>query len=75
MKVTLEKAQANFADLIHRVSGGDEFIITVNGEPKGKLIASPPRERCHPKAGSLQGKIWMSPDFEAPLYDFKDYMK
>jgi prevent-host-death family protein len=25
--------------------------------------------------GNLEGKIEMSPDFEAPLGDFKDYMK
>ena len=24
--------------------------------------------------GSLKGKIWMSPDFDEPLEDFKDYM-
>lgn len=24
--------------------------------------------------GSLKGKIWISPDFDEPLEDFKDYM-
>lgn len=24
--------------------------------------------------GSLKGKIWMSPDFDEPLEDFKEYM-
>ena len=24
--------------------------------------------------GCLQGKIWMAPDFDEPLADFKDYM-
>ncbi len=24
--------------------------------------------------GILKGKIWMSPDFDEPLEDFKDYM-
>ena len=24
--------------------------------------------------GALKGKIWMAPDFDAPLDDFKDYM-
>ncbi len=24
--------------------------------------------------GCLQGKIWMAPDFDEPLEDFKDYM-
>jgi predicted DNA-binding antitoxin AbrB/MazE fold protein len=26
------------------------------------------------RAGSLEGKIWMAEDFDAPLEDFKDYM-
>jgi hypothetical protein len=25
--------------------------------------------------GSLKGKIWMAPDFDAPLEDFKEYMQ
>ena len=28
-----------------------------------------------PRFGCLAGKIWMSPDFDAPLDDFKDYME
>lgn len=26
------------------------------------------------QAGMLKGKIWMAPDFDAPLEAFKDYM-
>ncbi|MCA0237624.1 MAG: DUF2281 domain-containing protein [Bacteroidetes bacterium] len=26
------------------------------------------------RAGGLKGKIWIAPDFKAPLEDFKDYM-
>ncbi len=73
--VSLEKAQATLPDLLHQVAGGDEIIIAENGEPKAKLSAVPLHKRAHPEAGSLSGKIWMSPDFDAPLDDFKDYMK
>ena len=27
-----------------------------------------------PLFGAFKGKIWMSPDFDEPLEDFKDYM-
>jgi hypothetical protein len=27
------------------------------------------------KAGSLAGEIWMSPDFDEPLEEFKEYME
>lgn len=32
----------------------------------------PPRPKR--QAGMLKGKIWMAPDFDAPLEDFKEYM-
>ena len=72
--VSLEKAQATLPDLLHQVAGGDEIIIAENGEPKAKLSAAPSHKHIQPQAGSLQGKIWMSPDFDAPLDDSKDCM-
>jgi antitoxin (DNA-binding transcriptional repressor) of toxin-antitoxin stability system len=71
--VSFEKAQATLPDLLHLVAEGDEIIIAENGEPKAKLSAVPSRKRVRPQAGSLPGKIWMSPDFDGPLDDFKDY--
>ena len=62
-------------DLIHQVAGGEEITITQNGEPKARLSAVPPDKGIQPRAGSLPGTIWMSPDFDEPLEDFKDYMK
>jgi prevent-host-death family protein len=73
--VALEKAQAALPELVRQVAGGEEFTITQNGEPKAKLSPVPPHKHVHAKAGSLPGKIWLSPDFDAPLADFKDYMK
>jgi prevent-host-death family protein len=73
--VALEKAQATLADLVQQVAGGEEFTITQNGEPKAKLSAVPSHKHAQAHVGSLPGKIWMSPDFDAPLADFKDYMK
>lgn len=31
-------------------------------------------KRLKRQAGMLKGKIWMAPDFDAPLEDFKEYM-
>ncbi len=73
--VALEKAQATLPDLLKQVAEGKEFTITENGEPKAKLSAVSSSAHRQPRAGSLPGKIWMSPDFDAPLDDFKDYMK
>jgi len=35
---------------------------------------SPPKEKAIPVFGWLKDKIWISPDFDEPLEDFKDYM-
>lgn len=70
--VALEKAQAALPELLRQVAAGEEFTITQNGEPKAKLSAAPSRKHVHPQVGSLPGTIWMSPDFDAPLDDFKD---
>ncbi len=72
--VALEKAQATLADLVKQVAGGEEFTITQNGQPKAKLSAVSLRKHEQAHAGSLTGKIWLSPDFDAPLDDFKEYM-
>lgn len=73
--VALEKAQATLADLVQQVAKGEEFTITQNGQAKAMLCAVSLRRRQQARAGSLPGKIWLSPDFDAPPDDFKDYMK
>ncbi|HZM02220.1 MAG TPA: type II toxin-antitoxin system prevent-host-death family antitoxin [Candidatus Saccharimonadales bacterium] len=73
--IALEKAQATLADLIKQVEGGEEFTITQNGQPKAKLSAVSSPHHSRARAGSLPGRIWLSPDFDAPLDDFKEYMR
>jgi prevent-host-death family protein len=73
--VALENAQATLPELLKQVAEGEEFTITQNGQPKAKLSAVSALRRVQARAGSLPGGIWLSPDFDAPLDDFKDYMK
>ena len=71
--VALEKAQAALADLIKQVAHGEEFTITQDDQPKAKLSAATSQHRAEARAGSLLGGIWLAPDFDAPLDDFKNY--
>jgi prevent-host-death family protein len=73
--VPLEQAQAALPDMVKQVAGGEEFTITENGQPKAKLSAVSLPHRAQAHAGSLPGGIWLSPDFDAPLDEFKDYMR
>lgn len=72
--VTLEEARARLAELIEQLQPEEEFIITDRGEPVAlvKKAGKTPRPR---KAGSAAGKIWIAPDFDEPLEDFKEYME
>jgi antitoxin (DNA-binding transcriptional repressor) of toxin-antitoxin stability system len=73
--VTIEVAQALLAELIHRLLPGEELVITENDVPVAKLSRSEVKAQWPRTAGSAKGKIWMAPDFDAPLEEFKEYME
>jgi antitoxin (DNA-binding transcriptional repressor) of toxin-antitoxin stability system len=74
--VTLQEAQSRLPDLIHGLAPGDEVVITENDQPLARLTLAAPAERKPRQLGSLKGSvIYMAPDFDAPLDDFKEYME
>ena len=50
--------------------GPHRAVVQIEDE----VASAPEKKRVVPKAGSLKG-IWMSPDFDAPLEDFREYME
>ncbi len=72
--ITLEEAQATLSEVIHRLTPGDEVVITEGDQPVAKII---PTESIGPcRLGALRGTVlYMAPDFDAPLDDFKEYME
>ena len=73
--ISIQEAQSRLSDLIHNLSPGDELVITENNQPVARLSRSEPKTQWPCKAGSAKGKIWMAPDFDAPLEEFKEYME
>ena len=73
--VSLAEAQANLSDLVHRLTPGDELVITENNKPVARLIPATAQPQKQPrKPGTLRGTVkYMAPDFDAPLDDFKEY--
>ena len=72
--ITIEEAQAKLKELIGKLAPGEEIVITDNQQPVAKLVAAakPPERKC----GTLKGTVlYMAPDFDAPLEDFKEYME
>lgn len=73
--VTIEEAQATLLDLIHKLQLDEEVVITGNNQPVARLIATTP-DRPRRRLGTLKGTVlYMAPDFDAPLEDFKEYME
>ena len=74
--ITIEDAQANLRELIHKLAPGEEVIITENQQPVAKLVNQPvkARDRPAPPPGLGKGFITMISDDEEHLKDFKEYM-
>ena len=61
--------------LVAEARHGEEIVLTDHDRPVAKIVAYPGESRNHMlKAGCLPG-FKMSPDFDEPLEDFKDYMR
>ena len=72
--VSLVEAQTKLPELVHSLAPGDELVITENDLPVAKLIPVP--AKAPRKLGTLKGTVlYMAPDFDAPLDDFKEYME
>jgi prevent-host-death family protein len=83
--ITLQEAQANLADLVHRLAPGESVTITEDDRPVARLISAPsvrqrpPRPRPPvtgvPKAGKYEGRLIVPPDFKEPLEEMREYLE
>jgi prevent-host-death family protein len=75
--VSIQEARAQLAELIRSLTPGAEIIITENDQPVARLLPAADQPRRQPRRpGTLRGTVlYMAPDFDAPLEDFKEYME
>ncbi len=75
--ITIEEAQVSLKQLVHGLAPGEEVIITENQLPVARLVCEPANtKRPRPAPGLGKGSIiYMAPDFDAPLDDFKEYIE
>ncbi len=74
--VTLEDAQARLGELIARLQPGEEIVITDAARPVARIIGEPRPAPWPRRLGTLKGTVlYVAPDFDAPLDDFKEYME
>ena len=67
----IAEAKARLPSLVRETLAGAEVIIAKDNKPLVKLVPVSSGRRV---PGTAKGQIWMSPDFDAPLEDFEDYM-
>lgn len=72
--VTIEEAQAHLAELIDKLTPGEEVVIIRNEQPIARIVGEPPHVRKPRQPGGAKGKLIMLVEDEEHLEDFKEYM-
>jgi antitoxin (DNA-binding transcriptional repressor) of toxin-antitoxin stability system len=73
--VSLEEAQARLPELIDKLRPGEEVVIVRDQKPVAKLTGQASPDWPPRRPGTLRGTVlYMAPDFNAPLEEFKEYM-
>jgi antitoxin (DNA-binding transcriptional repressor) of toxin-antitoxin stability system len=71
----LEQAEGHLAEIIEKLSPGEEVVLTRDGKPVATIRATPPTPREPPHFGTLKGSIlYIAPDFDAIPEGFEDYL-
>ncbi len=67
-QVNLYDAKTHLSQLVERAAAGEEIVIAKAGVPVARLgpLQGPRTER---RPGRAAGRIWIAPDFDAPLPD------
>ena len=75
--VSIQEAQAKLPDLVHGLALGEEVVIVENNLPVARIVSAAGQPMRLPRRpGTLRGTVlFMAPDFDAPLDDFKEYVE
>lgn len=68
LTVSVSQAKTNLPKLLALVAMGEEVVIAKAGKPVARIVPfmERPKERI---PGTAKGKVWIAPDFDAPLPD------
>jgi antitoxin (DNA-binding transcriptional repressor) of toxin-antitoxin stability system len=70
--IGVNEAQARLKELIDSLAPGEEIVITDDQQPVAKLVGQRPARPLRPAPGLGKGGIlYMAPDFDEPLVEFK----
>jgi antitoxin (DNA-binding transcriptional repressor) of toxin-antitoxin stability system len=74
--LTVQDAQSHLAEIIKRLTPGEEIVLTQDDRPVATLRATPqPPPRRQRQLGTLKGSVlYMAPDFDVPPEGFEEYV-
>lgn len=64
--VNIHEAKTHLSRLLLRVIRGEEIVIAKAGTPVARLLPIAGKRKA-PELGTAAGKVWIAPDFDAPL--------
>lgn len=70
-QITIQNAEKNWTEILHKVLNGEETIIEQNGKPVAKVTPVKDEEDWF---GMDDGKIWMADDFDETPEEFSEYI-
>ena len=68
-QVNVHEAKTQLSRLLAEVEQGHEIVVARDGTPVAKLVPFPKARARTLRVGDWKGKIWIAPDFDAPLSD------
>lgn len=78
----ISEVTSKFTELIASLKRDEEIVITADNKPVARLTSvkesasgQPQPKTKRRRAGTAEGEFWMSPDFNEPLEEFKEYME
>lgn len=78
--IDISESDISVKDLLARLKSDQEIIIRESNHTVAKItsftepIVEPPPSKKRRKGGQSDSIVWISPDFDEPLEDFKEYM-
>ena len=64
--INIHEAKTHLSKLLQRVIAGEEIVIAKSGKPVARIVPFE-QKLVRRVPGSAKGKIWLAPDFDAPL--------
>ena len=71
VQVNMHEAKTRLSQLVELVESGERVIIARGGVPVAELVPHTPEPRVR-RGGQWKGKVWISPDFDAPMPEIEE---